>query len=93
MVPKHYVSDLDRLQRGLAFLLCLLLSKGYDRVYRLREKQITASVIEAWEIGASCQQELQKLQEERNLDCASAMMKVVTSLVGDLRLSKVGQNC
>lgn len=84
----QHVTPFDRREHALTLLSCLLPGRRYDRVYGLGEKQITAIVVKAWGIGTSRQQELQRLQEQGNMDCASAIMKVVADS-GDLHPPEV----
>ncbi|KAK5069039.1 hypothetical protein LTR70_010773 [Exophiala xenobiotica] len=58
-----------------------------DRVYDLGEKRIAHIAAKAWGTGTSRQQELEDIRKEGNLDCATAIMKVVADY-GAQRLSR-----
>ncbi|KAK5069354.1 hypothetical protein LTR51_008604 [Lithohypha guttulata] len=82
-----HVGRIEQKDHALALLSCMLPHKRYDRVYGLGERQVTAIVVRAWGIGTSRRQTLQKLQDNENIDCASAIERVVAES-GDLRGSK-----
>lgn len=83
----QYVSSLEPKDHAVALVSCLLPCKRYDPVHGLGEKQITAIATRAWGFGTSRRRTLQKLQDNENVDCASAIMHVVAESA-DLRGSK-----
>ena len=74
---EQHVSSVELGDHAVALVSCLLPCQRYDRVYGLGEKQVTAIVVRACGIGTSRRRALHKLQDDENVDCASAIMQVV----------------